>query len=75
MRSFGIFLIVMAVGSYLLPMIGMQFIVVAWVGHWGPTVAWIIRGAMVVVGLGLVFAAAKARVGRTESVPIDAHKP
>jgi hypothetical protein len=54
MRSLGIWLIVFAIGSALLPMIGMQFILVAWIGLWGPTVAWIIRGAMVVAGLGLI---------------------
>ncbi len=54
MRSFGIFLIVMGVGSAVLPYLGMQFILVAWIGTWGPTVAWLIRGAMVIVGLGLM---------------------
>ena len=54
MRSFGIFLLVMAVGSALLPMIGMQFILVAWVDTWGATIGWVIRGIMAVVGLGLI---------------------
>jgi len=63
MRGFGIFLIVMAVGSVLLPKIGMQFILVAWVDHWGATIGWIIRGVMLVVGLGLIGLSARAPAG------------
>jgi len=54
MRSFGIFLIVMAIGSAVLPYVGMQFILVAWVDHWGSTIGWVIRGALLVIGIGLM---------------------
>ncbi len=54
MRSVGIFLIVMAIGSAVLPYIGMQFIVVAWIDMWGTTIGWVIRGALLVAGLGLI---------------------
>lgn len=69
MRSFGIFLIVMGVGSALLPYLGMQFILVAWIGTWGPTVAWLIRGAMVIVGLGLMGLATRSNSPPEPPVP------
>jgi|CXWL01.1.fsa_nt_gi hypothetical protein len=54
MKSLGVWLIIFAIGSTLLPLIGMQFILVAWIETWGPTVAWVIRGAMVALGLALI---------------------
>jgi len=54
MRSLGIWLIIFAIGSVLLPRIGLQFIFVAWIDMWGPTIGWAIRGAMAVVGIGLI---------------------
>lgn len=59
MRGFGILLIVMAIGSAVLPHIGYQFVLVMWISTWGPTVAWIIRGAMLVLGVAIVVGAAK----------------
>ena len=56
MARFGVFLIILGVGSVILHQIGMEFILLGWVDHWGTTVGWVIRGAMVVIGLGLVVA-------------------
>lgn len=54
MKSWGIFLIIMAVGSAVLPRLGMQFIILSWIENWGETAAWIIRGALLAIGVGLV---------------------
>lgn len=66
MRRFGIFLIVMAAGSAILPFLGMQFIVMSWVDSWGTTVGWVIRAA--VLALGIVLAVA----GGTQATPSQA---
>jgi len=54
MKSWGVFLIIMAVGSVLLPRLGMQFIILSWIETRGETVAWMIRGALLAAGIGLV---------------------
>lgn len=54
MKSWGVFLIIMAVGSVLLPRLGLQFIILSWIETWGETVAWMIRGALLAIGIGLV---------------------
>lgn len=54
MRSLGVWLIIFAVGSFLLPMLGMQFIILAWIGMWGPTVALMIQGGMLALGILLI---------------------
>ena len=38
------------VGSILLHFLNMQFIILAWIDLWGPTVGWIIRGGLAIVG-------------------------
>lgn len=65
MRSYGIWLIIFAVGSALLPYAGMQFILFMWIDTWGQTVGYIIRGVMVALGLALI--GASALQGRTGS--------
>jgi hypothetical protein len=50
MKQVGGFLFFFGVGSIVLYFINMQFIIMSWVDHWGPTVAWMIRIAMAVVG-------------------------
>ncbi|MGH7134029.1 MAG: hypothetical protein ACREJO_19045 [Phycisphaerales bacterium] len=61
MRSWGVWFIIFAVGSAILPYIGMQFILVAWIDMWGPTVGWIIRAAMAMAGVAMItFAPADA---------------
>ena len=54
MRSLGVWLIIFAVGSFVLPMLGMQFILLAWIGMWGPTVALLIQGGMLALGILLI---------------------
>lgn len=54
MRGFGYTLLLFAIGSALLPLVGMQFILMAWVDYWGTTIGWAIRAAMAVIGIGLI---------------------
>lgn len=54
MKSIGVWLIIFAAGSALLPYLNLQFILLAWIDMWGPTIGWIIRGAMLVIGIALV---------------------
>jgi hypothetical protein len=62
MRRFGGFLILMAVGSAILPFLGFQFILMSWVDTWGVTVGWIIRA--VLLALGIIMVAAGGASGR-----------
>ncbi len=54
MKSWGIFFIIMAVGSAILPHLGIQFIILSWIDTWGVNIAWVIRGALAVLGIVLV---------------------
>jgi hypothetical protein len=54
MRSLGIMLIILGIGSALLSYIGVHFIVLLWINHWGPNVAWAIRGGLVALGVLMV---------------------
>ncbi len=50
MKSWGGNLFFFGVGSILLHFLNMQFIILAWIDLWGPTVGWVIRIGMAVVG-------------------------
>jgi hypothetical protein len=41
------------VGSAVLHVIGMEFVLLMWIDLWGEALGWAIRGVMVVAGLGL----------------------
>lgn len=62
MRQWGWTLIVFAALSALLPYLGMQLILMAWVDLWGPTIGWLIRVGFVLVGIGLLVASARQPV-------------
>jgi hypothetical protein len=55
MRSIGGFLVLMGVGSSVLYFLGMEFKLLMWIENWGPTVGWVIRGGLTVVGGALWF--------------------
>lgn len=40
----------LCVGSIVLYFLNMEFIILAWIDHWGPTVGWGIRIGMAVIG-------------------------
>jgi hypothetical protein len=50
MKKFGGTLFFFGVGSVVLHFLNMQFIILAWIDLWGPTIGWVIRGALIVVG-------------------------
>jgi hypothetical protein len=50
MKSVGGYLFFFGVGSIVLYFLQMEFILLAWIDMWGPTVGWGIRIAMAVVG-------------------------
>lgn len=53
MKGFGGLLFFFGLGSMVLYFVQMEFILLGWINTWGETMAWVIRGAMVVVGAGL----------------------
>lgn len=50
MKKLGTYMLVFGIGSMLLHLIGMQFIILSWIGLWGENVAWAIRIGLVVGG-------------------------
>ena len=60
MRNWGMFLIIMAAGSAILPRFGIQFIILAWIDQWGETTAWVIRGVLAAIGAGLLIKSRRA---------------
>lgn len=54
MRGIGSALLFFGAGSIALYFLGYEFSVLSWIDNWGETVGWGIRGAMIVVGGGLV---------------------
>ena len=52
-KKWGGYLFFFGAGSVVLSFLSMDFIVLSWIDMWGPTVGWMIRGAMIVAGGGL----------------------
>ncbi len=51
MRFFGGFIVVLGVLSILLYFLKANFLVLGWVDQWGTQTGWIIRGAVIVLGI------------------------
>lgn len=66
MKSIGGYMFLFGVGSIILYFLNMQFVILAWIDTWGPTVGWAIRGALAAVGaiLWLVGNTQQARVAQ-----------
>jgi hypothetical protein len=60
MKSIGGIMFFFGVGSAVLYFLNMELILLAWIDMWGPTVGWIIRGALAVVGGALWLVGNKA---------------
>ena len=54
MRGFGGTLILFGAGSFILNLLGMEFILLVWVDLWGTLIGNIIRVVMIVAGIGLL---------------------
>jgi hypothetical protein len=50
MKSWGMWLFIFGAGSFVLNMLGMEFVVLGWIDNWGPTVGTAIRVGLMVVG-------------------------
>lgn len=79
MKSFAGWLIVLTIGSVILPYIGFQFIVLSWVDSWGPTVGWCIRGGFIVVAVAiLMFPSGESKAARNDpsgNLPVNDKPP
>ncbi|MGY2130803.1 hypothetical protein ACW9KT_01135 [Hymenobacter sp. HD11105] len=53
MKELGLGLFIIGLLSLFLPFLGLKFILLAWIDQWGPTVAWLIRGGITLLGLVL----------------------
>ena len=53
MRNIGGTLFFFGIGSMVLHVANYEFVILMWIDMWGPTVGWIIRILMAVVGGGL----------------------
>ena len=50
MRSLGMLMIVLGVGSTVMYFANMEFRLLTWIDNWGQGIGWAIRGGLVVVG-------------------------
>lgn len=50
MKNIGATCFFFGAGSIILYFLNMEFVLLAWIETWGPTVSWIIRGALTVIG-------------------------
>ena len=50
MKKVGGYLFFFGAGSIVLYFLNMEFIILAWIDHWGPTVGWAIRISMAAIG-------------------------
>ncbi|MEJ2142457.1 MAG: hypothetical protein P8Y24_08910 [Gammaproteobacteria bacterium] len=55
MKELGSAMLFFGIGSIVLNLINLEFIILAWIDMWGPTVGWVIKGALIVVGALLYF--------------------
>ncbi|QDT38530.1 hypothetical protein [Stratiformator vulcanicus] len=63
MAKLGGTLLLFGIGSMILNLLGLEFILLMWVDLWGPTIGWGIRIGMAVVGLILVVVGAATDSG------------
>lgn len=55
MKNIGIFLIIAAGATLLLPYLGVQMIIFAWIDSWGAATGLAIRGGMAALGILLIW--------------------
>ncbi|MBO3273317.1 MULTISPECIES: hypothetical protein [Hymenobacter] len=51
MKELGLGLFLIGLVSLVLPLLGLKFIFLTWIEQWGPTVSWLIRGGVTLLGL------------------------
>lgn len=60
MRSLGVTLLILGLGSFLLNYFGIYFFFLIWVDTWGVTVGHVIRGGLAALGLILIIVGRKS---------------
>ncbi len=55
MKYLGLFLLVIGAAALILPLTGAEFIFLSWIGNWGETISWVIRGGIFLLGALLYF--------------------
>lgn len=50
MKTFGGYMFFFGIGSIILYFLKMEFVILAWIDIWGPTIGWAIRIGLAVVG-------------------------
>lgn len=66
MKQFGIFLLVMGLGSTVLHFLDMEFKLLMWIGTWGETVAWVIRAVLSLAGAALLVMSSRSAPSATD---------
>ncbi len=64
MGTIGMYMAIAGVASIVLHFLGMNLAILVWIDMWGPTMGWVIRIGLIVVGVLLLIAG-----GRGEEVP------
>ncbi|MEN7342185.1 MAG: hypothetical protein AAAFM81_04550 [Pseudomonadota bacterium] len=59
MKTIGMWMAILGGGSFLLNMMGREFVLISWIDNWGPDVGIGIRVGMIVVGAILFFVGLK----------------
>ncbi|MGY8644338.1 MAG: hypothetical protein ACKVJU_24990 [Verrucomicrobiales bacterium] len=55
MKRIGSFLAIVGLASVIFNLLGRELMIFAWIGTWGPTVAWAIRIGAIVLGAIMFF--------------------
>lgn len=66
MQGIGGFLVLLGAGSFVLNMLGREFVWLMWIDTWGPTAGTAIRVGLIVVGAGLWLVGMRGAAGEAE---------
>ena len=53
MKSWGKWFVIFGAGSFVLNLLGMEFVILSWIDSWGPTVGIAIRVGLIVSGAAM----------------------
>jgi hypothetical protein len=65
MKSFGMWMVILSLGSFLLNFMGMDFMLVSWMDSWGATMGIVLRLVAAAIGAALWFFGSKQDAGAT----------
>jgi len=69
MKTLGVWLVILAVASFLLQRVGIYLLVLYWIYNWGPNVAAAIQIGMLLLGLALIAAGVLRARARPKPIP------